>query len=84
VLAELILGALAAYFTVGILFAGAFVVVGVEKMDPAARGSSPGFRILILPGTALFWPLLARRWVTGVSHPPVERNAHRNPERSAR
>jgi hypothetical protein len=84
VLAELILGALAAYFAVGILFAGVFAVAGVDRLDPAARGSSTGFRILILPGSALFWPLLARRWVTGASHPPIERNAHRNPERSAR
>jgi hypothetical protein len=35
-----------------------------------------GFRIVILPGLAVFWPLFAVRWVRGQGK-PQERNAHR-------
>jgi hypothetical protein len=80
--AELIVGALAAYLAAGILFAAAFVIAGVDKVDPAARGATTGFRVLIVPGSALLWPLLARRWLAGASHPPAERNAHRNAARA--
>jgi NAD(P)-dependent dehydrogenase (short-subunit alcohol dehydrogenase family) len=36
-----------------------------------------GFRVLILPGTILLWPLLARRWMKGVHEPPEENSPHR-------
>jgi hypothetical protein len=52
-------------------------LVGVKKIDPHAAHASWGFRLLIIPGTMAFWPLLLRRWVTGVKEPPEECNAHR-------
>lgn len=69
--------ALTAYAGLGLLFAAAFVWVGVERVDTQARGTGIGFRLLILPGMAAFWPLLLRRWVRGVAEPPLEHNAHR-------
>ena len=65
------------YLTCGLLFAVPFVLVGVNKIDPSAAHGSWGFRLLIIPGTLAFWPLLWRRWYKGISFPPPEDNAHR-------
>ena len=60
--AEFILLAMAIYAVVGLLFAVAFVAFGVGRVDPAARGASIRFRLLILPGIAALWPLMATKW----------------------
>ena len=65
------------YLGVGLVFAIPFVLVGAGRIDPAARHGTWGFRLLILPGAAALWPLLAWRWVTSTGSPPVEGNAHR-------
>ena len=71
------------YVLIGLLFAIGFVLVGVHRVDPIARGGSWGFRLIIVPGVVAFWPLLALRWVTG--RPPAEeRNAHRDRARGER
>lgn len=59
----IILLAVGAYGAAGLLFAVAFVARGVNQIDPAAREAGWGFRLLILPGSALLWPLLLRRWL---------------------
>ena len=64
------------YLGAGLVFSVAFVFAGVNRLDPVARRSSWGFRVLILPGSVALWPLLLRRWVLG-RPPPEERNAHR-------
>lgn len=69
--------ALEAYTLLGLVFGGIFVTAGVQKLDSEARGSSLGFRLLILPGVAAFWPMLLARWVRGLADPPVEKNPHR-------
>lgn len=51
-----------AYAVLGVVFAAAFVTMGVQRIDAHAHGSGWPFRLLILPGAALFWPLLAWRW----------------------
>ena len=71
------------YAAVGCVFAVAFVVAGVHRIDPAAHGAGIGFRLLILPGAAAFWPLLALRWLRGAP-PPEEHNAHRAAARAPR
>lgn len=53
------------YAAAGMLFAVAFVARGVDAIDPVAKGSSLGFRLIILPGSAALWPLLLRRWIGG-------------------
>jgi hypothetical protein len=68
---------LAAYLACGLVFAVPFVLVGAKKIDPHATHGSWGFRILIIPGTMMLWPLLLRRWASGVHEPPEEYNAHR-------
>ncbi len=68
---------LAIYLLCGLVFAFPFVLIGVGKIDPHAAHGSWGFRLLIIPGTVMLWPLLARRWFGGIHEPPEERNAHR-------
>jgi hypothetical protein len=64
------------YFGLGLLFAVAFVPTGVKRLDPNAKGSGVTFRLLILPGSAAFWPLLLHRWIRGDRDVPEERNPH--------
>ena len=65
------------YLACGLIFAIPFALVGVRKIDPHASHGSWGFRVLIVPGTMVLWPLLLQRWASGVHEPPDERNAHR-------
>ncbi len=58
----LILSVLGAYLALGVLFAIPFLARGLSRIDPAARGSSPLFRVLIAPGVAALWPVLALKW----------------------
>jgi len=61
-LANTFVVALGAYTALGLVFAVPFVSAGIQLLDPAARGSGIGFRLLILPGAAAFWPMLLLRW----------------------
>ena len=53
----------AIYLSCGLLFAIPFVIKGVSKIDEGAQGGSVGFRIIIIPGTMIFWPVLLRKWI---------------------
>jgi hypothetical protein len=77
VIASILLIVAAAYLIAGFMFAVPFVIVGVGRIDPHAKHGGWGFRILITPGTILLWPLLASRWMRGISTPPEEKTAHR-------
>jgi hypothetical protein len=69
--------ALETYAGIGLVFAVPFVRFGVQRLDSEAQGSGVGFRFLILPGVAAFWPMFLYRWTRGVVEPPVEKNPHR-------
>jgi hypothetical protein len=77
VIASALLILLGIYLACGFVFAVPFVLLGVKKIDPHAGHGSWGFRLLIIPGTPAFWPLLLRRWLKGILQPPEECNAHR-------
>lgn len=51
------------YLAAGFLFAIVFVIKGVSKVDEGAHGATWGFRVIIIPGTMVFWPLLLRKWI---------------------
>lgn len=80
-MARFLVQLLAIYFLIGFIFSLAFVVRGVSKIDRNAAGSSIGFRLIILPGSAALWPLLLVRWLRRAGTPPAELNAH---DRAAR
>lgn len=60
-LAEMIVLFAGAYFGVGALFGFYFVLRGAERLDGAAKGAGPVFRILLFPGAAGLWPILLIR-----------------------
>jgi len=64
------------------VFAVLFAWRGAAAIDPAAREGTLGFRLSIVPASALLWPLLLVRWARR-SPSPAERNAHRDAARSA-
>jgi hypothetical protein len=76
-LAEIFVYALETYAGLGLIFAVVFVWIGVQRLDSEAAGASIGFRLLILPGVAAFWPMFLYRWRRGIAEPPVEKNPHR-------
>ena len=76
-IAARILIGLGIYLACGLVFAIPFALAGVKKIDPHAAHGSWGFRLLIIPGTMAFWPLLLRRWASGMKEPPEENDAHR-------
>lgn len=49
------------YIWIGVAVAVLFLTVGIDRVDPAARGAY-AFRPLLLPGVALLWPYVLRRW----------------------
>lgn len=53
----------AAYGLVGFVFAIAFVLRGAAKIDHAAKSSPWSFRLMILPGAAVLWPVLLVKWM---------------------
>ncbi len=75
--AKLFVYGLETYAGLGLIFAVLFVWIGVQRLDSEAQGSGVGFRLLILPGVAAFWPLFLLRWTRRTAEPPVERNPHR-------
>lgn len=83
-MAELIVKYATLYLISGVIFAVLFSFRGVERVDPEAKEGTWGFRLLILPGATVFWPLLAYRWLSQSGSPPTERNNHRNAAEKAR
>ena len=73
---EILLALLGIYLLVGLIFAIPFVLCGAKVIDPAAVEGSKGFKLLIIPGVALFWPLLLKRWIKK-EQAPEESSAHR-------
>lgn len=67
----------ALYLGLGLAFALVFAFRWVNRTDPVAAHGTTGFRLLLLPGAMLLWPLLLRRLLRGDHRPPVERTAHR-------
>jgi hypothetical protein len=61
-LALIIVTSAGAYVAAGLVFAAAFVTWGVRRIDAAARAGTLGFRLIILPGVVVLWPVLLIRW----------------------
>ena len=60
-LAGIIINAAMAYAVLGIAAAVSFLLTGLDRVEPSARGSQ-AFRLLLLPGLVLLWPLVLWRW----------------------
>ena len=73
---EIGLAVLGVYLLLGILVAVPFAFRGARAIDPSAEEGTWGFKLLIIPGAMVFWPLLLKRWMKKQG-PPEERSAHR-------
>lgn len=73
---ELLIKVVRGYLFAGLVFSLPFLIFGIHRVDPDAGGWNIGFRIMLIPGLSVFWPLFALRWLRG-KRTPVERNAHR-------
>ncbi|HUG63207.1 MAG TPA: hypothetical protein VMP03_15275 [Methylomirabilota bacterium] len=52
---------LAIYGGLGLAVAAPFLLVGIDRVDDAARGAY-AVRPLLLPGLVMLWPVVAIRW----------------------
>jgi hypothetical protein len=59
--AQFLVQALTLYVGVGAAFAVMFLWRWVGRLDPAAEHGTWGFRVLVFPGVAMFWPLFLVR-----------------------
>jgi hypothetical protein len=64
--AELLVNGLGAYGLIGTVFAVAFVMMGIQRVDSVAEHAPLGFRLIVLPGVAALWPLMLVRWLRAV------------------
>jgi len=62
-IASIFLLLLAAYLALGLLFAIPFLWVGIKKVDHSAANPSFALRLILLPGTIAFWPILLTKWI---------------------
>ena len=74
--AQLIILILKGYLVIGLIFAIPFIVFGIHRVDPSAKNGTMAFRLIVLPGITLFWPLFLTRLLRG-KEKPTECNAHR-------
>ena len=60
---EILLIIAAIYLLGGVLFVIPFLMKGLNKIDEGAHGSTIGFKIIIIPGVIVFWPVLLAKWM---------------------
>jgi hypothetical protein len=60
---ELVLIVVLIYLALGVLFVIPFLIKGLTKVDEGAHGGTMGFKIIIIPGVIVFWPVLLRKWI---------------------
>lgn len=60
---EILLIIVAIYLALGVLFVFPFLMKGLNKIDEGAHGSTIGFKIIIIPGVIVFWPVLLSKWM---------------------
>lgn len=51
------------YLGLGVLFVIPFLIKGILKVDEGAHGGTTGFKIIIIPGVIVFWPVLLKKWM---------------------
>ena len=60
--ARIVIEVLQYYGYIGLAVAAAFLLFGIERVDPRARRTY-AFRPLLIPGCIVLWPLVIARWV---------------------
>lgn len=63
-----------AWILLGLVAAAALWWRGLAQLDPTTHSGGLGFKLVLLPGMVLLWPLLLWFWFTGSR--PTDRSAH--------
>jgi hypothetical protein len=66
---QFIFGIAGIYLLCGFVFALVFIFKGAQVIDEGARGSTLGFKIIIIPASMVFWPLLLIKWINASKKP---------------
>jgi hypothetical protein len=61
-IAQFIVLACQAYAVAGAVVAAAFLLYGIDRVDPGAHHAY-AFRPILLPGAILLWPIVVWRWI---------------------
>ena len=67
-LLQLILIVILIYALAGFIFMIPFIVKGITQIDQASEHSSFGFKLIIIPGIIVFWPVLLKKWLNSSKH----------------
>ncbi|MFT3908166.1 MAG: hypothetical protein QM737_01970 [Ferruginibacter sp.] len=51
------------YLICGLLFSIIFISKGLKVLDEGSHGSGIGFKLIIIPGCMIFWPVLLNKWI---------------------
>ena len=62
-MSSILLMILGLYVALGLLIGLAFVLRGVNRVDPVAADSPWVFRVVILPGCVGLWPVVLLKWL---------------------
>ena len=65
---NIMLIAVAVYFSGGALFTVIFLFRGLNKVDERTHGATVGFKIIIIPGCIVLWPILLRKWMAAANN----------------
>ena len=60
---NIILTGIIVYLLCGIVFSILFISKGLQVIDEGAHGSGIGFKLIIMPGCIIFWPVLLKKWI---------------------
>ncbi len=74
--AEILAWLITLYVVCGIVAAPILAFKGLDHIDDAAEGSSLGFKLIVIPGLILFWPLIVSR-VRHNQKAPTEKTPHK-------
>jgi len=64
---NIILVIITIYLLTGVLFSIVFLSKGIQQVDEGSHETRMGFRLIILPGCIIFWPVLLKKWMKASS-----------------
>ena len=63
IIVAILLIIVALYLICGLLISFFFLAKGLQEIDEGTHGTGIGFRVIILPGMIVFWPVLLKKWL---------------------
>ncbi|HJK99762.1 MAG TPA: hypothetical protein RMF84_21215 [Polyangiaceae bacterium LLY-WYZ-14_1] len=63
------------WVAVGLAVALPFVTIGIGRVAEGAQGASIPFRLLMIPGSVVLWPVVLWRWIVAWRESAPERSA---------